>query len=680
MKLHTGIMAALLLLVVSCTALTAPDTAQDTDPEYTRINKEVDKVELSVPEKAALTAGAVTQKDIQSAGFNTALYSIKYETITADSAQKQLTVTFFLKKDGIESKRRSITLGGFKDAGSAPSAQELINQEVDKVTLSVQDAQSMVAEDLVSHTAKIQAAGFNTAYTITYETIKPDNGKKEAAVTFLLKKTSGSDTIRSKTRTLTVGGFKAYTIPEHTADITEQDLLRLFDLTENKVTASAAAKKIAEGGTFGTVTFTGNQALAYNDTTGTFTVKVSGTKDGKPFEKKLTLSGFKNPYAAAPQSVHSYTLNFDEAIKGNKALADHITAINAAPATAFKESLSFSLDNGLQITLGEHEAYRLTAQFENKNEKIVITPHLQTKNYKKDLETAEQPADIVENLYGFHRLADLLTKPYFTEKDVLEHILNTVKNDESFIIADAQKFASEFYARVKVTKQTPQDLFNDTQKLKAYTDVYENKGSGHLEIKGLNAYLYNNDITANDYEGSLTLTYCIASADTASENLLADKISSLHTVTKTGFRRIDSAIAKDIFGFGLVKNGEFLTTPENRKAAWLQKSTMNTDRWLLHESGNAGDQNWFELKHDFLQKTEKNKKKLPHFLTLNGVEDIEAQLAPIGIWLSTGRSGEKILIKAIALNKKSQKEELTIKMYFCGNDEPLEWSIKPNEY
>ncbi|MGP1577473.1 MAG: lipoprotein 17-related variable surface protein [Treponema sp.] len=685
MKLHYALAAMLLCAAVGCTAVHSPKTGItnsgnkiSTDTEYTVINQEVEKVEISVPNKAELTAKAVTKKDITAKGYNTSIYSIMYKNIIGNSELNQVDVTFSLKKGGIESKEICKTVSGFKASDPALSEQEQCNQEVEKVILSVTDAAAMTAEELTQHQDKITASNYNTGiYTLHYAVIKPDNARKEAAITFYLTKTGG---VRSKDRTLTVTGFKEKVIPQEKADITERELLTLFNITETKISASAAAKKIAANGTFGAVHFTENRAEAYDDTKGTFTVYVSGTKDGKPFAKKLTVSGFTHPYAAAPQSVHSYTLNYDAAIRANKPLEEHIRAINTDSAKAFTGSFSMRLENGLDVQLGEHEDYRLTVTFASNAGNVCITPKLSTKNRIKRAEnTVEEPVATVDSTYGVTHLNADLKKPYFVEKDVLNHILNAVKDDADFISVEANAFASQYYAKAMVLKTTPQGLFK-TDKLKPYTDVYETKGSGYLEIKGLSAFIYtpvHNAITANDYDGSLEFTYCIASNNAFAENFPAAKTSDTQRVTKTGFKKIDTATAQTIFSFDLPKNFGFKTGKYEHTAAWKRKTTMMnglTDMWLLREKGSAGGSDGLELNtQHFFRETDTN----PYYLTLNA-QNIEKSLA-IGsdCGLSKGRSGEKILIKRIMVQKEGGQEYLTIKITFCGRDTPIEWKLKP---
>lgn len=88
---------------------------------------------------------------------------------------------------------------------------------------------------------------------------------------------------------------------ENPHELTEADVLSAFGLTKGRQSPFEAAEKIGlEASSNPAITFTGKEVTAYDDEAGTFTVKVKGTKNGKEFEKELTVSGFANPYNARP--------------------------------------------------------------------------------------------------------------------------------------------------------------------------------------------------------------------------------------------------------------------------------------------------------------------------------------------------------------------------------------------
>ena len=70
---------------------------------------------------------------------------------------------------------------------------------------------------------------------------------------------------------------------------TQDELLAALNMVRGEITASDAAKKIAEknGQNIGNLGFTEAKYLAYDDKAGTFAVKVKGTKDGTPLTQLL---------------------------------------------------------------------------------------------------------------------------------------------------------------------------------------------------------------------------------------------------------------------------------------------------------------------------------------------------------------------------------------------------------
>ena len=123
------------------------------------------------------------------------------------------------------------------------------------------------------------------------------------------------------------------TTPQNSITLTESDVLAAFSLTKGPITASAAAKKIARDTPASGITFTERKMIAYDDEAGTFTVKVKGTKDGKNFSQKISVTGFTHPLAGkAIQSLDACELNLDDAIEHNYSLEKYIDEVNKDPS------------------------------------------------------------------------------------------------------------------------------------------------------------------------------------------------------------------------------------------------------------------------------------------------------------------------------------------------------------
>lgn len=73
------------------------------------------------------------------------------------------------------------------------------------------------------------------------------------------------------------------------------------------------------------------------------------------------------------------------------------------------------------------------------------------KNHKKDVGGADTVT--TKEYTNFTHLSELLTKSYFTEKNVFEYVLS--KTDDSVIKAYPNEFASSFYALAKQTGVLP---------------------------------------------------------------------------------------------------------------------------------------------------------------------------------------------------------------------------------
>ena len=151
--------------------------------------------------------------------------------------------------------------------------------------------------------------------------------------------------------------------PVPSVELTEAELLAAFSLVKGNMTASAAAKKVENAASPSGMTFTGREIVAYDDEAGTFTVKVKGTKDGKNFSQKISVTGFTHPLAGKTiQSLDDCELNLDEGIEHNYSLTKYIAEVNKDPSGAkLVKKLSFMLSGGTTIELGEHDTYTLAA-------------------------------------------------------------------------------------------------------------------------------------------------------------------------------------------------------------------------------------------------------------------------------------------------------------------------------
>ncbi len=223
-------------------------------------------------------------------------------------------------------------------------------------------------------------------------------------------------------------------------ELTEADVLAAFGLTKGNITASAAAKKIATAAPVAVsgITFTSKTAVSYDDQAGTFTVRMTGTKNGKSFNKTVTFTGFTHPLADKwIQSVDSCELNLDEGIEHNYKLEKYIEEVNKDPSgKKLVKKLSFMLsDSVTTIELGEHDAYTLTAEAKKSGTKVQVQPRVV---FRKLAEGGTETL-VANTDFGFSHLKTQLTKDYFTDEDVFKYVLaKTV--DADAIKADGSKF------------------------------------------------------------------------------------------------------------------------------------------------------------------------------------------------------------------------------------------------
>ncbi|UTC64845.1 hypothetical protein E4O00_01045 [Treponema sp. OMZ 788] len=637
------------------------------------INEELKKVILEVREKEKITAGELRQDDIRAYGFNANIYAVHYEKIEADSNKQEALITVSLKKAGTESVSKVFTIGGFKIAEQHMSNLELINIEADKVVLQIPNIENITFDELT--TDKVIASGHKKDYTIEYSAKKYDPQTKEAEISFYLEK----DNLRSKITTFKLSGFKEAVLPEGSADIKEGDLFAALSLTETKITASAAAKKIkaASNKTIGDFIFEENTILNYDDKKGIFTIYIKGTYQEKPFSKKMRISGFYHPYINQPESVYKKNPDFTIAIEENLLIEDYIKKANADIENFFKEGLSFMLHKGNRlvneiIVLGEHDSYSMTAELEKiDSTTLKIIPIFNIKyKFKNDVSETEK-----EEIETFSLARFLNPIKYFTEKEVYDHILSRLNNPEAFIKINPRRFASEFYAKAMVMNITPGDLFNESA-IEKYRKVYtENSPKAYLNFPDLHIALYNirnGGIEPDDYAGSLTLSYYVASSDLISDPDQTNFALNRKTLKVTGFRKADEETIKDLFSFVVIRGQDKKGAPGTLES-WRRKN-IPENTYLLRQGNGIQQGDWYMLSSETLNRGNSS----GFYMALNGVEDLTEHLANIEkFFLSVGRSGELVLITNISLKKPAKSDYLDITMHFMGNGDPITLTTNP---
>lgn len=635
MKLTIFTLCACALIFAGCKT--------DSGAEYNlspqkKIDAEVDKVTLAVPKKEAMTAPELTSEKITATGFAEP-YVMQYVNIAGNAAAQKADITFRLKNGSLHSKERTITIMGFKKPNASPTPQETINTEVEKVTLNVPAKAVMTANQLTAD--KITAAGFTAPYTVQYVNIARDAAAQKAEITFRL----ANGSLRSKTRIVTITGFKplAQTYP-----IAESDVLTAFSLMRGMQSASEAAKKIAagKGKTVDTYAFTEASAKSYDDEAGTFTVNVKGTKDGKPFDAEITVTGFTHPYASPLQSLVKCKFDLTPAIEENLSLDTYVSHINAAlrPYLHFEAQL----ENGKNVMLGDAAQYTLKAQVSKDGDGLKAASKYFLK-YKKLVAGGAEMTE--EKMYTVG--SPLAQKQaYFTADDVFKYVL-TKAGGGAFIKVSSDEFASSFYTLARNTGTTPDGLL-DMTKIQKYIDVYKTKDANeHLQVK-LSAGLYNaknGGISANDTEGTLTLQYCITTEEELEKQTkgqLPNTAAISEQITKTGFKKADKDTLKKLFEFKILKASNGSGEP---KAEWKKYQIGNgyIGYPLVKADGNG-------YQTQFFPKTAGK----PFRLTINDSEnpaDVFALSAKSG--LSKIAGDKYILITHLTLTKNMGEEKLT---------------------
>lgn len=455
--------------------------------------------------------------------------------------------------------------------------------------------------------------------------------------------------------------------PSNPNELTESDVLTAFALQRGSITASAAAKRIANGVPAGGVTFTERRFIAYNDEAGTFTIKVKGTKNGKSFEKTLDLTGFTHPLAEKfVQSVDTCELNLDEGIEHNYSLQKYITEVNKDPSGAkLVKKLSFMLsDSVTTIELGEHDSYTLTAKAKKgtPDTKILVQPHVV---FRKLTEGGTE--ELTNNTaFGFTHLKPSLTKDYFTEQDVFKYVLD--KTSDIAVKADSKEFASSFYAAAKHTGQAPVNLFTDAFKTKIqdYHSRYHSNPEGYLglDISYGAVQPKNGGIDADDYTGTLKINLCIA---TNKQIVAQNNITAIKEIKKSGFASIpdDAALAtKAHLFFHLIPKGSLTDTS---KTQWEQKSFSNHPLFRVDENTGTG-----AINNPFTAADN------PFSLSVTGSgNNLSSHLGCAVFGASKTRQDKVIFIENIYLQKISDSKYMEVQVKLKGSGSALKVIADP---
>ena len=455
-------------------------------------------------------------------------------------------------------------------------------------------------------------------------------------------------------------------VPQNPNELTEADVLEAFGLTKGSITASAAAKKIANDTPAASgVIFTERNFVAYDDEAGTFTVKVKATKNGKEFEKEMTVSGFTNPYDSQPRIIDSTgskgQLKLDEGIEHNYSIEKYITEAYPAITDFFKEPLTFSFENGTSVTLGDFDYYKLEATLAKEGtDKIKIQPVYTVKNHKK----VSGGSDTVttKEYTNFTHLSELLTKSYFTEKNVFEYVLS--KTDDSVIKAYPNEFASSFYALAKQTGGSPDNLFDDSH-LAPYKELYQTKDAGEYIQLDITCGIHdpkNGGINADDYKGELTVKFCIATQEQLANQ---GEITAIKTIKRLGYAKITNAAE--------LKNQLFfdMSSKPNPSAEAIKtwKRKFFNDSPLLR----IGDDGAVVLAANPLP----DGPDKPFCLCINGEATLSNHLGCAIYGASKTRNNKVIFIENIQLQKTFGETDLQVKVHLMGSGSVLTLTMNP---
>ncbi len=457
------------------------------------------------------------------------------------------------------------------------------------------------------------------------------------------------------------------TSPQNLITLTESDVLTAFSLSKGHITASAAAKKITNGTPASGITFTERKMIAYDDQAGTFTVEVKGTKDGKNFSQKISVTGFTHPLAGKTiQSIADCELNLDDAIEHNYSLAKYIEEVKKDPSgKKLVKKLSFMLsDSVTTIELGEHDSYTLVAEAQAVGTKVWVQPSVV---FRKLTEGGTET--LVKNTeFSFTHLNSSLKKDYFEAKDVFKYILD--KTADIAIKVDSKEFASSFYAFAKKSGQAPVNLFTEEfkTKIQQYANLYHAKDADeHLEIDKITygiAQPKNGGIDADDYTGTVTIKLCIA---TNEQIVNQNDITAIKPIEKSGFASIpdNAALAKkNHLFFHLIPKGSLT---DASKTQWEQKSFSNHPLFRVDE--NTGIK---AINNPFIAADN------PFSLSVNGSDNnLSSHLGCANFSASKTRQDKVIFIENIQLQKAANSKFMTVQVKLKGLGGILEVTADP---
>lgn len=457
-------------------------------------------------------------------------------------------------------------------------------------------------------------------------------------------------------------------VPQNRIELVEPDVLAAFDLTKGNQSPFEAAEKIGSGNsTLPSIVFTQKDVTAYDDEAGTFTVKVKGTKNEKEFEKEMTLSGFANPYNAQPWTIDSADnkgeLKLDEGIEHNYSIEKYAEKANASITGFFKAPLGFSLTNGTSVTLGDFPQYKLTAALAKEGtDKVKIVPVYTVKNHKKNADGTDTVT--TKEYTNFTHLSELLTKSYFTPKDVFEYVLS--KTDDSVIKVYPNEFASSFYAYAlaKQTGGSPEALFDDSR-LEPYKTRYQTKDAGEYMQLDITCGISNpktGGINADDYKGELTVKFCIATQEQFANQ---GEITAIKTITRSGYAKITNAEE--------LKNQLFfdMSSKPNPSADAIKNwKRKQFDRVPLLRIGDDGA---VVLASNPLP----DGPDKPFCLCVNGEATLSNYLGCATYGASKTRNNKVIFIENIQLQKTSGETDLQVKVQLMGSGSVLTLTTNP---
>ncbi len=439
--------------------------------------------------------------------------------------------------------------------------------------------------------------------------------------------------------------------------LTEADIISTFGLEKNNITASNATMLIKKG-VHADLNLTAVRAFAYNDEAGTFSLELTGSKNGKDFgTRTLSFSGFNHPYASMPTSwgVDAKKLKLDKAIEHNYSIAKFIehTKNDNALKGAVLENLSFKLENHKDISYGEHEnkGYSLSAGFledtKNPDTKIKIIPSFKVL-YKKLVNGIK--TESWEEL-EFSSAIKTTSCDYFTEEDVYNYLIKKISAKS--LNFDKDKFASYYSAFKKEIGKLSNEIYASPSEIDAYLAVYKNEKSSesHLYLPNITLNYYGN-INANDYDGSLSFDVAVASQEYFSNH--KGKCSKPKNIALTGFCKIRTAEDfKKHFSFTII-NQSWARRSEALQA-YIKAGIINGKALIFQSEGLS----LFE-KSVWKKIEEEDKKEKSRKFYLN-VPEYNSTLKTL-----ITDANKEVAIQSIYLSKKPKKEIFTLTVQLEG--------------